>query len=147
MKKVLLIFSVFACLFFSIVAEAKPLPNGSYLQTCNDCYMKHNVLSCACKDRNGVPRNTSLRAPYECNSVENINGNLQCTQANYPPPHRPHHKRVFDVQAGPIWNQRVAEHKCPHVCGRYQAKWTGQWRTTIPGQMSICGCEYYGHRY
>jgi Mannan-binding protein len=44
-----------------------------------------------------------------------------------------------DVNAGPIWNQGDAERKCPSVC-RSPERWNGQWRTTVPGKMSVCGC-------
>ncbi len=42
------------------------------------------------------------------------------------------------LEAGPIWNQFDAERKCPDVARRAGAKWTGQWKTTRPGQMSVC---------
>ena len=48
---------------------------------------------------------------------------------------------AFDVEAGPIWNQRDAESKCPRTCQGVSAAWNGQWTTTIPGTMSVCGCE------
>lgn len=46
------------------------------------------------------------------------------------------------VQAGPIWNQTDAQQKCPAVCG--PRGWTGQWRTTQPGVMSVCDCAPQG---
>ena len=49
-----------------------------------------------------------------------------------------------DVEAGPIWDQKDAEKKCPEVCGSEDATWTGQWRTTEPGEMSVCGCVRCG---
>jgi hypothetical protein len=45
-----------------------------------------------------------------------------------------------DLEAGPIWNQRGAMERCPQVCGASQATWNGQWRTTMRGRMSVCGC-------
>jgi hypothetical protein len=46
-----------------------------------------------------------------------------------------------DVNAGPIWNNNDAKNKCPKVCGNSgNSIWNGQWKTTIPGQMSVCGC-------
>jgi Mannan-binding protein len=45
---------------------------------------------------------------------------------------------AFDMQAGPIMNQQGANQLCPNVC---TVKWNGQWRTTVPGQMSVCGCS------
>lgn len=46
---------------------------------------------------------------------------------------------AFDVNAGPIWNNNDAQSKCPAVCGGL--KWNGQWTTTVPGQMSVCGTQ------
>jgi hypothetical protein len=43
-----------------------------------------------------------------------------------------------DVEAGPIWNQMDADRKCPKVARDVGGTWTGQWHTTIPGQMSVC---------
>jgi hypothetical protein len=45
-----------------------------------------------------------------------------------------------DVNAGPIWNQQDAETKCPKTCGNGWGAWNGQWKTTQPGKMSVCGC-------
>jgi hypothetical protein len=47
---------------------------------------------------------------------------------------------TVDIQAGPIWDQQDAEKKCPKVCDENNGSWNGQWRTTIPGEMSVCGC-------
>ncbi|WP_437278665.1 mannan-binding lectin [Sorangium sp. So ce375] len=44
---------------------------------------------------------------------------------------------AFDVNAGPIWNNAYAQTTCPSVCG--SLRWNGQWTTTVPGQMSVCG--------
>jgi len=57
-----------------------------------------------------------------------------------------------DVDAGPIWNNDDAKTKCPGVCGKTKGVWNGNWKTTVPGQMSVCGCSYNGyvkllHRY
>lgn len=46
--------------------------------------------------------------------------------------------RTTSVEAGPIWNQADAETKCPNVAKANGGVWNGQWRTTVPGQMSIC---------
>lgn len=48
--------------------------------------------------------------------------------------------KSFDAKAGPIWNNTDAQTKCPATCTRYTAQWNGQWTTTIPGLMSVCGC-------
>ncbi|MEZ0242330.1 MAG: mannan-binding lectin, partial [Sphingomonas sp.] len=44
--------------------------------------------------------------------------------------------REFDV--GPIWNQRDAETKCRQKANELRGEWTGQWRTTVQGRMSVC---------
>jgi Mannan-binding protein len=45
---------------------------------------------------------------------------------------------TISVDAGPIWSQSDAEKKCPDVAKAKGGTWTGQWRTTVPGQMSVC---------
>lgn len=42
------------------------------------------------------------------------------------------------VDAGPIWNQFDADRKCPNVARDVGGKWTGEWKTTQPGRMSVC---------
>lgn len=44
-----------------------------------------------------------------------------------------------DVNAGPIFDNAQAQQTCPTVCVAPQ-KWNGQWTTTQPGVMSVCGC-------
>lgn len=46
----------------------------------------------------------------------------------------------IDVNAGPIWNNQDAQIKCPATCANVNLKWSSQWTTTVPGQMSVCGC-------
>ncbi len=46
----------------------------------------------------------------------------------------------IDVNAGPIWNNQDAQTKCPATCTNVNLKWNGQWTTTEPSQMSVCGC-------
>jgi hypothetical protein len=48
------------------------------------------------------------------------------------------------VNAGPIWNQADAEKKCPQVATSSGGVWNGQWRTTVPGKMSVCEVKYVG---
>ncbi len=43
-----------------------------------------------------------------------------------------------DVDAGPIFDNHQAQTVCPSACGSQQ--WNGQWTTTQPGTMSVCGC-------
>jgi len=49
-----------------------------------------------------------------------------------------------DVNAGPIWNNNDAQVKCPATCSPNNVKWNGQWRTTVEGQMSVCGSDQAG---
>ena len=42
------------------------------------------------------------------------------------------------VEVGPIWNQAHAERVCPGVAHAHGGSWTGQWRTTVSGRMSVC---------
>lgn len=46
--------------------------------------------------------------------------------------------RTITVEAGPIWSQSDAERKCPGVAKANGGVWTGNWRTTVPGRMSVC---------
>ena len=45
---------------------------------------------------------------------------------------------IRTVEAGPIWDQPDAEQKCSALSRSTGEVWTGQWRTTIQGQMSVC---------
>ncbi|MET1079964.1 MAG: mannan-binding lectin [Pseudomonas sp.] len=47
--------------------------------------------------------------------------------------------KATDVQAGPIWNNTDAQQKCVQTC-KGKGGWNGNWTTTVPGQMSVCGC-------
>jgi hypothetical protein len=42
------------------------------------------------------------------------------------------------VNAGPIWSENHAENVCPAIAASHGAEWTGQWWTTIAGEMSVC---------
>ena len=46
--------------------------------------------------------------------------------------------RTRMVEVGPIWNQQDAEVKCTRTAREIRGTWTGQWKTTRPGQMSVC---------
>lgn len=56
------------------------------------------------------------------------------------PPRSSGYKR--DVNAGPIWNQQDAQTKCPAVAASQNGEWTGQWRTTVQGKMSVCEIRF-----
>ena len=44
-----------------------------------------------------------------------------------------------DVNAGPIFSNAQAQTVCPQTCANVGG-WNGQWTTTQPGVMSVCGC-------
>lgn len=45
------------------------------------------------------------------------------------------------IEAGPLWNDSDAQNTCPNLCFSYGLKWSGQWKTTVPGQQSVCDCR------
>ncbi|MBR9826964.1 MAG: lectin MVL [Alphaproteobacteria bacterium] len=47
-----------------------------------------------------------------------------------------------DVEVGPLWNQQYADTICPAVAHAVEGRWNGQWLTTRPGEMSVCGIEF-----
>ncbi len=57
-----------------------------------------------------------------------------------PSPAPPPPPIVRDVEAGPLFNNAEAARKCPAVCA--PGRWNGQWATTVPGRMSVCGCAF-----
>nr|WP_254305725.1 mannan-binding lectin [Sphingopyxis sp. BSNA05] len=57
-------------------------------------------------------------------------------------PAPPPASRTRDVNAGPIWNQQDARRKCPAVAASQGGEWTGQWRTTVQGKMSVCEIRF-----
>ncbi|WP_339688979.1 mannan-binding lectin [uncultured Parasphingorhabdus sp.] len=62
-----------------------------------------------------------------------------------PPARRPDPRPVSNtrnIDAGPIWNQQDAQRKCPAVAASQGGQWTGQWRTTVQGQMSVCEIRF-----
>lgn len=52
----------------------------------------------------------------------------------------------FEVDAGPILTNAQARERCPEVArewsekhgGDAEARWSGDWTTTVPGEMSVC---------
>ncbi|WNG58742.1 hypothetical protein F0U59_31415 [Archangium gephyra] len=44
-----------------------------------------------------------------------------------------------NIEAGPIWNREHAAERCPQVCASLGG-WTGEWWTTVQGEMSVCQC-------
>jgi hypothetical protein len=47
-----------------------------------------------------------------------------------------------ELEVGPIWNQRDAEAKCRTKANEVRGDWTGQWRTTVQGRMSVCEIRF-----
>lgn len=56
----------------------RPIPAGSYRQTCRRCTLQGSVLRCACQTRNGRYRKTHLSYPGLCQWIKNNNGQLIC---------------------------------------------------------------------
>lgn len=49
---------------------------------------------------------------------------------------------VRNVNAGPIWSREDAKIKCPVVAASHGGQWTGEWRTTVQGKMSVCEIRF-----
>jgi FtsP/CotA-like multicopper oxidase with cupredoxin domain len=49
-----------------------------------------------------------------------------------------------DFDAGPIFSNQEAQTRCPTTCEDALATWNGQWTTTEPNVMSVCGCLPWG---
>ena len=55
-------------------------------------------------------------------------------------------EKYIDVEAGPIWSNEHAQTRCPEVLEEWlkehpdtNAVWSGNWTTTVYGEMSVCG--------
>lgn len=48
---------------------------------------------------------------------------------------------TIDIEAGPIYSNSDANNKCPGTSNPY-GSWNGQWTTTVPGAMSVCGTQF-----
>ena len=46
-----------------------------------------------------------------------------------------------NIPAGPLWNNDDAKEKAPKVAAAHQGKWTGQWTTVVPNEMSVIEVE------
>ena len=127
--------------FVSCIAISKPI-YGGYRDSCKKCDVKNGYLRCKCADRNGNKIRTSLKLS-NCDTVDNIDGELQCTSYTHSHEHRYNVTHKFNhISAGPIWNQYDANNKCPAVCSERGPgwKWNGQWRTVSEGTDSKCEC-------
>jgi len=54
--------------------------------------------------------------------------------------HHSHSGPSSEVPVGPIWNEGIAQQKCPVACGESRLTWTGQWRTVQENVQSVCTC-------
>ena len=48
---------------------------------------------------------------------------------------------TIDIEAGPIYSGSDANSTCPNVSAPY-GDWNGQWVTTVPNAMSVCGTVF-----
>ena len=46
-----------------------------------------------------------------------------------------------NIPAGPIWDQTDAPAKAHAVAAAHQSKWTGEWHTVVPSEMSVVEVE------
>ncbi|HYX53360.1 MAG TPA: CVNH domain-containing protein, partial [Candidatus Limnocylindrales bacterium] len=79
---VLIMFGI--CMFaaWGTAAHAQGLPQGSYLQTCNNVSVNGDTLVATCQAANGALVNTQLPGFQNCQGeVINDNGNLRCNMA------------------------------------------------------------------
>lgn len=141
MKRIL--FALFLLIPFAIlnqaVAQLQPfnLPVGSYEQSCWACTIDSGQLNCICNNRNGKPMATNLGVPLDCQYIENINGQLVCTQ--FKGHHHGYSRHYYD--AGTIVNRFDATATCPTVCRTLALRWTGRWRKASDfGFNAQCQC-------
>jgi hypothetical protein len=48
-----------------------------------------------------------------------------------------------NIPAGPLWSNDEAQQIGPKIAAAHQGKFTGQWNTVIPNQMSVVEVELY----
>lgn len=61
---------------------------------------------------------------------------------------------ILNIEAGPIFSHEQAQLKCQAAYEKHkqllpanvEARWTGQWHTTKPGEMSVCGIKIIDKR-
>lgn len=148
MKKMLIWGTLFYCLFASFAYARHHrdfdnngnLPGGSYRDSCRQCTMTGNVLSCVCEGRRGRTKNTILYIGPQCGQVGNDNGTLRCGGSNDGAPERLRGLR-FEVQTSSIFSQSDAERACPMACDDARGRWTGNWRTIRHGNAATCECK------
>tara|TARA_R110000850_G_scaffold75593_5_gene164637 strand:- start:714 stop:1574 length:861 start_codon:yes stop_codon:yes gene_type:complete len=79
---------------------------------------------------------------YQIQSTSRAAGPATPRHSRRPAPRPRPSGNVRDVNAGPIWNQQDAQRKCPAVAASQGGEWTGQWRTTVQGRMSVCELRF-----
>lgn len=47
----------------------------------------------------------------------------------------------IDIQAGPLWSNDEAQKLGPSIAAAHLGKFTGQWNTVVPSQMSVVQVE------
>lgn len=60
-------------------------PAGSYQQSCRNMVVNGDTLTAECQDKQGAWKSTSLSPLSTCAVIDNVDGQLQCTQAGVPP--------------------------------------------------------------
>jgi hypothetical protein len=48
----------------------------------------------------------------------------------------------LNIPAGPLWSNEDAREKAPRIAAAHQGKWTGQWNTVVPSEMSVVEVEF-----
>jgi len=46
------------------------------------------------------------------------------------------------VPAGPLWHNNHAQEVGPMIAAARFGRFTGQWRTMVPGRFSVAGCTF-----
>jgi hypothetical protein len=94
-----------------------------------------NVGNGRCLEASGAAadRNPGIAQTWECNGNANQRWVIQERPIATAPALSPR-----DVEAGPLFSNQDAARRCPEVCGA--GRWTGAWKTTVLGRMSVCNC-------
>jgi len=50
-------------------------------------------------------------------------------------------KYTVDIPAGPLWSNDEAQQVGPKIAAAHQGRFTGQWTTVVPSQMSVVAVE------
>lgn len=112
------------------------LPAGNYLNSCHTCRFKKHYLFCQCRNLLGGWSETSTYVPNHCRFIENYHGQLACVNTH----HYKHFRNAMWASAGPLWNDREAQQKCPGVCSINLREWSGKWHMVTHGRNGVCEC-------